>query len=397
MYLQEIVGILPAQFVKIKYDCDGGFEKCGKEWSLKFKDAKKNFEQNDGKHICRQCHLRNKNPMRRKEVREKVKETTIERYGVATVMNLPKNVKARNEKMFGTQEAIDARTEKTKKTNLERYGVEHAAQSEEKKQKTLETFREKYGTDHPMQNEEVKKQMQETCQERYGVDNPMQRPEFQLALAKSIFDKYGVEHYNQLPEMKEYLRQNCTTWLAESYAAGGPNKGITRPEEWNKKQRDTVISLILEGKWHAGHRNTLRGYYNSLGKCKKRTSFFRSGFELLYHYHLDIIDQEVEWYDYEPFHIDYTKSDGTNHAYIPDFIVKYKSSDMLFIKEVKADYLHDSDDTRKKYEAAIEFVKNNLNMCYTVLLKEDIYKLELNIDTIRNLPNVTITHDPRLK
>ena len=41
MYLQSIDGVLQSYEVKIKYDCDGGFEKCGQEVILKFKYAEK--------------------------------------------------------------------------------------------------------------------------------------------------------------------------------------------------------------------------------------------------------------------------------------------------------------------------------------------------------------------
>ena len=40
----------------------------------------------------------------------------------------------------------------------------------------------------------------------------------------------------------------------------------------------------------------------------------------MYHYYLDRCE-EVEWYDYEPFAIDYYLDDKI-HSYIPDFLVK---------------------------------------------------------------------------
>ena len=48
--------------------------------------------------------------------------------------------------------------------------------------------------------------------------------------------------------MRDYLRENCPQWLQESWDAGGPMKGITRPEEWSQKQRETVMQLMDEGK-----------------------------------------------------------------------------------------------------------------------------------------------------
>src|SRR5262249_29960581 len=161
-----------------------------------------------------------------------------------------------------------------------------------------------------------------------------------------------------------------------SYAAGGPNKGKPRPEEWNRKQRETIARLIQEGEWKAGHRNSWKGYYNS-NKCRKSRSFFRSGFELIYHYYLDN-NQEVEWYDYEPFAIPYIKVDGREGYYHPDFLVKLKNDDCLYLREVKADYLHDSEETQRKYLQALEYVQTQPNMLYEVLLKENIYGLKID-------------------
>lgn len=90
MFLQEsLEGVRPSCFVQISYDCDGGFERCGKRWSLKLKDAQKNFEANGGKHICRQCLLKNNNPAKRKDVQEKMKKTSLERYGTTCHLNTP--------------------------------------------------------------------------------------------------------------------------------------------------------------------------------------------------------------------------------------------------------------------------------------------------------------------
>jgi len=163
----------------------------------------------------------------------------------------------------------------------------------------------------------------------------------------------------------------------------------------NQKQRNTVLELILDGKWKAGHKNSWRGYYTSIGKCKRKSSFFRSGFELIYHHYLDTC-QQVEWYDYEPFAIPY-EFNGKVHNYIPDFLVKFKNDDTLYIREVKADYLHDSLETKSKYEAAKNFVKMEINMNYSVLLKQDIYSLGIDFKSLKKQINVVIVYEPKTK
>jgi hypothetical protein len=239
MFLSEIPKtVKTTTLIKIKYDC------CGKEHTLKYKDAQKNFESNEGKHICRPCWLKNNNPAKRKEVQEKIKKTNLERYGTSIALNTKENIVARVEKMFGTEEAVKEIVAKRRKTNRKKYGSDHPMQNDEIKAKQQAVLIEKYGTHVPLQNKEVKAKMQKTVLERYGVTNVVMIPEVRAKMAKTMYENYGVEHYNHLPEMKDYLRENCPQWLKESWESGGPMKGITRPEEWNKKQRETVSKRI---------------------------------------------------------------------------------------------------------------------------------------------------------
>ena len=387
MYLQKIPeDVKTTTPIKIRYDC------CGKDNTLKHKDASKNFDKNNGKHICRSCWLKNDNPAKRKEVQEKIKKTNLDRYGSTCALNTKKNIASRNEKMFGTEEAVKKIVEKRRTTNRKKYGSDHPMQNDQVKAKQQAVLTERYGTHVPLRNEEVKAKMQKTVQDRYGVTNVAMLPEVRAKMAKTMRENYGVEYYNQLPEMREYLRENCPQWLKESWDNPWA-KGITRPEEWNQKQRETVSQLIVDGKWKSSHKNCWRGYYKSTGKCKRHVSFFRSGFELIYHYYLDH-SNEVEWYDYEPFVISY-KFENMMYGYVPDFIVKFVGDDVLHIKEVKADYLHDSKKTQAKYNGANKFVSQH-NMDYEVLLKNDIYALNIDLEEIIDCSNVEIIHNPRV-
>jgi hypothetical protein len=392
MYLQEISGALQGHEVKIKYDCTGSFDLCGQEKMLKLKYAEKNFKDNDGKHICRKCFLKYKNPMKKDEVKEKVKKTCVEKYGNSMPMNNKENIEKRKE-LFKDEDYKNQWVEKHKKTNLERYGVDHPVKLESVRNKQKQTLRENYGVEYPYQSKEIMDKMKAANLEKYGVENVAELPEVQIKMAQTTLERYGVEHYNELPEMRDYLRENCREWLKESWESGGPMKGITRPEEWNQKARETIANLIAKGEWKGGHKNTWRGRYMSK-KCIKQNPMFRSGFELLYHWHLDH-NEDVEWYEYEPFYIPYEKEDKTIAFYFPDFLVKFKDKNTMILCEVKADYLHDSLDTKKKYECAKNYVKD-IDMEYIIMLKNDIKNLSLNFDEIIKKESVTITNNPRL-
>lgn len=389
MYLQEIPkGILPGQRVKIKYDCNGGFKMCGKESSPLYKVAKKNADAHGGKHICRSCQMRANNPAKRKEVQEKIKKTCLERYGAETAMNTEENIEKRR-KLFEDPEFKAEWLEKHRQTSLERYGVEHPMQTEEAKENQKATMQEKYGVDYPYQSPEIMEKMRAKNRKKYGVENVASLPEVQVKMAQTTLERYGVERYNQLPEMQDYLREHCREWLAESWANPWA-KGITRPEEWNQKQRETVAKLIQSGNWNGGFKSNCRGRYFAK-KCRsKKSPRFLSSLELKMHFFLDN-NPSVEWYDYECFSIPYIKKEGTNHLYFPDFLVKFYNNPREHIIETKTWKEKDSINVQIKQEAGIDYA-NEYGMTYTIMFDEDVDKLVgVDLDFIKSLPQVRLS------
>jgi len=352
MYLETIpTNPFSTTIVKIKYDC------CGKEHELKWAVADKNFQKNNGKHICRTCWLKSdSNPAKDKSAKEKAKKTNLEKYGTAMPMNSQENIEKRK-KLFEDEEFKKQWDEKHKQTCLERYGVEHQMHIDQVKEKVKATNMERYGVEVPLQNEDILAKAQATNLERYGDICSLNNPEVKAKALKTLFENYGVEYYNQLPEMKDYLRENCTQWLAESYANPWA-KGITRPEEWINKQRETVLQLILEGKWLGGYgKGKIQGWYNPpTPKCRKKNPYFRSGPELVAHHYLQF-NKDVSWYDYEPFGIDYTLSDGSLHVYVVDFAVKYINKDKVHLIEVKPRFKLLDEKVISKKEAATQFAE----------------------------------------
>ena len=378
MYLQEVSGILQSREVKIKYDCDGGFENCGQEKMLKLRYSEKNFTDNGGKHICRKCQLRAKNPMKRQEIKDKVKKTCEEKYG-GMPMNSKERIEERKE-LFKDEDYKKQWVEKHKKTSMEKYGVEHPMHLESTKNKQKQSMQEKYGVDHPYQSDEIMAKMKENNLKKYGVENVAQLPEVQIKMAKTTLERYGVEHYNELPEMKDYLRENCREWLAESWANPWA-KGIVRPEEWNQKQRETVTKLMIAGEWRAGYTTSKKGFcYPS--KSKKQKVYFRSSYEAIYCYHLDSNDS-VDWFSFEPFRIPY-EFDGKIRFYVPDFLIKWKESEIISIREIKAEFLREDEKNIAKKTAATLFADQN-GMDYELIFDEDIKAFDIEFDHLKEI------------
>ncbi len=378
MYLEDVLHVpFTTTLVSIKYDC------CNKEHVLKWKDAKKNFEKNEGKHICRKCFLTTNNPAKKAEVKEKTKKTIEEKYGGVLPINTSEQI-AKRKQQFKDKEYVDEIIKKRKETCIEKYGVDHHMKCDIGKEAVKAAMQEKYGVDYPLQAEEVKEKMRETCQEKYGVDNIMDVPEVKAKVAQTMMDRYGVERYNQLPEMKEYLRENCTTWLAESYKNPW-NLGVPLEEETKIKISETVAAKILNGEYNSENpKFYYTGYYRSK-KCKKEKAYFRSSLELKMHYILDS-DENVLWYENEPFAIKYEKEHGVFRNYIPDFFAVFKNEKPKLF-EIKPSFRLREEQVKFKVEAAIEFCnKNNIDFVYIDEKYIDQHKIE--IDYILSLPQV---------
>jgi hypothetical protein len=382
MYLEEISGKLQSHDVKIKYDCNGSFDTCGQEKILKLRYSEKNFKDNDGKHICRKCFLKNKNPMKKQEIKEKVKKTCKEKYGCLPI-NTQENIEKRKQ-LFKDENYKKQWVEKHKKTSMEKYGVEHPMHLESTKNKQKQTMQEKYGVDHPYQSPKIMEKMKENNLKKYGVENVAQLPEVQIKMAKTTFERYGVEHYNELSEMKDYLRENCREWLAESWANPWANpwaKGIVRPEEWNQKQRETIAELIANDEWAASYKNSKKGRYFSKKCNNSKNPMFRSNYELKVHIWLDN-NENVDGYEYEPYIIPYYDTEGKKRYYFPDFLIKFGSQDVLLLLEVKNNYASNLAINISKDLAAKNFAKEK-GMNYELWLDSKIESLLVDPNAVK--------------
>lgn len=109
------------------------------------------------------------------EVKEKIKQTCIKRYGVSNVFSLKET------------------HEKAKQTKLERYGNENYNNTEQFKKTCLE----RYGCEVPAKNKEIREKQIKTSFEKYGGYFNKEQ------VSKTIQEKYGVEWFTQTDIIKD--------------------------------------------------------------------------------------------------------------------------------------------------------------------------------------------------
>lgn len=163
-----------------------------------------------------------KTPMSDMSIREKVKATMVETYGVENISQL------------------DSIKEKKKQTTLKNHGVEHSFQSSEIRAKAKETIREKYGVDNVSQSDEIKKKKAETTFSHFGVENSLQSKEVQDKIAESLRRNHGITDENVVKpfQIKEVLDKSKATCLGR-YGVENPFELGDVQEQIRQHWRDT--------------------------------------------------------------------------------------------------------------------------------------------------------------
>lgn len=141
-------------------------------------------------------------PQQSEEVKEKIAEANLEKFGYSTPLASP-DLRAKGRetslKKYGVEYYTQSNEGKAARarTNLERYGAENTFSSAEIQDKIKKIWLKKYGVEHPMKNKGVVKKGQQTNMQRYGVPNVLMVPEFRekaLATFSENVNKRNIKH-----------------------------------------------------------------------------------------------------------------------------------------------------------------------------------------------------------
>ena len=170
------------------------------------------------------------NVMNRDEVKEILKNSMIEKYGVEFCTQNAEIVGRASEsrKNLPEEEKEDIRN-KTIQTNLDKYGYEYYNQSPEGQERFKQTCLEKYGVENPNQNEEVRNKTKQTNIEKYGAENYFGSDIFKEYIKGFWFEKEGVDHYSKTQDFRNKM---SLAW---------ENMPIDIKKQINEKRRNTLI------------------------------------------------------------------------------------------------------------------------------------------------------------
>ena len=200
--------------VMVEVSCDY----CGSIQSMRYADYRRSIEKIVPKYACPNCIQIERVEVSRliygtdyafqsDKVKEKVKATNIERYGVSTTLahkETQEKIKKTNLERYGTEYACGSKSvsDKRKVTTKKRYGAESPFAVPEFQEKSRKTIKDKYGVDNISQSEEIKEKRKGTVQKKYGVDYVVQAPSVYQKARNTMLDRYGVEYSAQSIELR---------------------------------------------------------------------------------------------------------------------------------------------------------------------------------------------------
>ncbi|AHL67536.1 homing endonuclease [Chloriridovirus anopheles1] len=151
------------------------------------------------------------NPFSNDEIKDKIKQTCLTKYGKTHHMQVDtirKKAEETNLQKIGVKYAFHTPSsfEKIRKTCLLRYGAEFPLQSIFIQSKVTQTWLNKIGGNRPMCNQQFWKNC---LMGKYGVDHYSKTDQFKIDYANTCLGKYGVDHYSKTDQFKIDYANTC--------------------------------------------------------------------------------------------------------------------------------------------------------------------------------------------
>lgn len=290
---------------------------CGK--NTKFQ----NFNIGYRKYCCYKCSANSQ------EVRNKYKQTCIEKYGVTNVFsdsNIKEKIKNTCIEKYG--DITSARNkdvrDKYRKTCIEKYGDDNVSKISIFKNKKIQTSLKNNGVMYPLQNDSILLKAHNTCIDRYGIDNPMKCLKIKKHFNDVFFNKYGFLWPGQVDEFfNKMKRTNLSRYGNEFYIATEEGKEkskqtnilkygtefYSQSEEW--KNRIPILSRKMSKRYN---------YKNILFDSSPELALF-----------IYLSDSNIS-FTYHPEIVFYYFYNNKKYCYFPDFKVENE------LWEIKGDH-----------------------------------------------------------
>jgi len=148
------------------------------------------------------------NPFKSETVKNKIKETCLEKYGKTSFLATQSCRESLESYQQTHTEEIRAKIEST---CIEKYGVSHPRKSAAYMDKFCNDFFVQHGVYYPSQMADHLEKRQATCLTKYGFDHPVKNLEVQEKIRQTCLEKYGKYpvncHGKTESEIKQFIEE----------------------------------------------------------------------------------------------------------------------------------------------------------------------------------------------
>ena len=193
--------------------------------------------------------IQNKKTNEEKQERiKKIKDTKLKKYGYEYFDF--EAIKQTNLEKFGVDN-IFKNPEYIKTKTFEKFGVSNISQLPEVRNKVATTNIQKYGAISPLGSDRIKEKIKQTNLLKYGVENAFQNPEIQDKIKQTNILRYGFESVLQNPGIQDKVRQTNILKYGVENALQNPEiqdkiKQSNKPEYTNIEDipKEKVLEFI---------------------------------------------------------------------------------------------------------------------------------------------------------
>ena len=176
------------------------------------------------------------NPLKSKEVRNKMLHTIQEKYGVESNISQSNMIQ-----------------EKIRQNSLKKYGVEHPNSSPEVRSKLIQGMIDKYGVDNAGKSSEIQERKRTTLLQRYGVDNPAKSEIVQEHMKQTCIERYGVPYALQADGIRQQIKETCKQKYGINSAPSGVFLNKLQDKEFKSRYNEFTSSPRQYIESHYGH------------------------------------------------------------------------------------------------------------------------------------------------
>jgi hypothetical protein len=232
---------------------------CGKESHQLFRFKEKFFSNEI---LCEKCDRSLNNVFKRTDIKEKIKKTNVEKYGVENPMQNNEILnKAQSKQRKNNNGVLAFNSEKQKQTLKERYGNKVIFKTKYFKEKSKQTLFQNYGIINVMENTDnniIRKKIEKTNLERYGSSFFVNTDDF---YNKVDYTGESKQHSELIAFIKSFNINNIKTNV----------RNIIKPKELDIYLPDHSIAIEFDGLyWHSDRFKDKFYHINKTKDCEEK-------------------------------------------------------------------------------------------------------------------------------